>query len=113
MARPDKISGADINSICQEVRLMHIMYFLVFHRLVKREVTVCFFNHVINFLFSSKRLACWQYVRIDTSSWQKTLKKLTRLSSKKMSKSMSSTSREESYNLQKVSMLTFVFVSVY
>lgn len=30
-----------------------------------------------------------------------------------MSKSMSSTSREESYNLQKVSMLTFVFVSVY
>lgn len=43
VARPDKISGADINSICQEVRWMHIMYFLVFHRLVKCEVTVWFF----------------------------------------------------------------------
>lgn len=39
------------------------------------------------------RLECWQYVKIDTLSWQKTLKKLTRLSSKKMSKSMNSTSK--------------------
>lgn len=40
------------------------------------------------------RLACWPYVRTGISSWLKTSRKLTRRSSKRMSRSTSSTNRE-------------------
>ena len=61
VARPDRISGADINSICQEVLLS--ISFSIFH-------SYCLF------LF---RLVCKQYEKIVILSWPKTLKKRTKM----------------------------------
>lgn len=62
------------------------------------------------------RLACWQCVRTGISSWPKTSKKLTRLSSKRTSRSMSSTSRKrmllEAEILNKMPRHTFL-LSIY
>lgn len=59
VARPDRISGADINSICQEV-LLPISLSLS-----------------LSLLFSF-RLVCKQYEKIVILSWPKTLKKRTK-----------------------------------
>jgi len=57
VARPDHISGADINSICQEVCVIFIyFYFIVLFNLIHR-------------------LVCKLYEKIVTLSWQKILKK--------------------------------------
>lgn len=53
VARPDKISGADINSICQEVlRCLHLMHVALEMFLIKR---------------SHFRPACMLFARIATS----------------------------------------------
>lgn len=60
VARPDRISGADINSICQEVTLPISL----------------FLSHSLVFLF---RLVCKQYEKIVMLSWLKILKKRTKM----------------------------------
>lgn len=59
------------------------------YMLVLKSSLLCFY-----FFLCCLRLACWQYERTGISSWPKTLKKLTRPSSKRTSRSTSSTSRE-------------------
>ena len=60
VARPDRISGADINSICQEVRLPSL---------------------ILNFLISlqSTRLVCKLYEKIVILSWPKISKRLIKM----------------------------------
>lgn len=68
--------------------------------------------HVNDFIYFFPRLECWQYVKIDTLSWQKTLKKLTRLSSKKMSKSMNSTSKLQE-KVSRCTLLSLIYVCLW
>ena len=61
VARPDRISGADINSICQEV--------------------CCLFLRSISFiLLRFIRLVCKLYAKIVTLSWRKISRKLIKVS---------------------------------
>lgn len=77
-------------SLCIVELNIHILIFLNF-----------FLISPVYFFLCRLRLACWQYVRTGISSWPKTSKKLTRLSSKRMSRSTSSTSREKKWHPEK------------
>lgn len=77
VARPDKISGADINSICQEVwGLLH------------QNVQLACLNGSASFF----RLVCRPSGRIAMLCWPKILRSPTKLLLKKTSRSSSSTS---------------------
>lgn len=83
VARPDKISGADINSICQEVSLV----FLYCQKSL---------SHTINFfypVFFMYRLECLLCVKTVILCWQKILRRLTRPLLRRMSRNTSSTNR--------------------
>lgn len=68
VARPDHISGADINSICQEVCL---------------AISISCFNDIFLFAF---RLVCKLFEKIVILSWRKTLKKLIKMLLKRTNK---------------------------
>lgn len=76
VARPDKISGADVNAICQEAG-MHAV----------RE------NRFLFAKFKNKQLSNYIYVFTGTSSWPRTLRRATKIISRRMKPNMSSTSK--------------------
>lgn len=74
VARPDKVSGADINSICQEVWIKLIQFL---HGFLLQD-SVCISSDIF-IMFCIFRRACMQLERIAILFWQKILRRLIKL----------------------------------
>lgn len=83
VARPDRISGADINAICQEVKLLPINFGFKSNNFSQTNILDCF-------LF---RLVCTLCEKTVTLCWPKILKRDTRTTLRKTSQSMNSTNK--------------------
>lgn len=120
VARPDKISGADINSICQEVSNTFTHLALTSVCVRERESLShfrcrCFIPLRYYYCVCVLRLVCWLFVKTVISSWPRILRRLTRRSSRRMSRSTSSTSRDgdSSHRLSVAIFLYSAFICSY